>query len=76
MPCSLSPWDPEKPPGDKLFLLLCKAEPRCPSTQALAVGEVAVLQRDAGKLHSQRSCSNEKINQTSYGVGLVLKYEE
>lgn len=38
--------------------------------------EVAVLQRDAGKLYSQQSCSNEKMNQTSYGVDLVLKYEE
>lgn len=36
----------------------------------------AELQREAGKLHSQQSCSNERMNQTSYGVDLVLKYEE
>lgn len=39
-------------------------------------GEAAVLQREAGKLHSQQSCSNEKMSQTSYGVDLLLKYEE
>lgn len=39
-------------------------------------GEAAVLQPDAGKLYSQRSCANEKMNQTSYGADLVLEYEE
>lgn len=40
------------------------------------IGEVAALQRDTGKLYTQRSCSNEKMNQTSYGVDLVQEYEE
>lgn len=32
------------------------------------IGEAAGLRRDAGKLHSQQGCSDEKRNQTSYGV--------
>ena len=73
-------WDPEKPPGGKLCFfpvesrapMLRHANPGCWG----GVREVAGLQRDAGKLYSQWSCSNEKMNQTSYGVDLELKYEE
>lgn len=72
--------DPEKPPGGKLFffpvesraLMLRHTNPGCWG----GVREVAGLQPDAGKLYSQRSCSNEKMNETSYGVDLVLKYEQ
>lgn len=38
--------------------------------------EVAGLQHNAGKLYSQQSCTNEKMNQTSYGADLVLEFEE
>lgn len=65
-------WHPEKTPGESRAPMLRRTNAGCRG----GGGEVAGLRRDAGKLCSQRSCSNEKMNQPSYGVDLVLEYEE
>lgn len=73
-------WDPEKSPeGKQGFFPRGKQSPDAETRKPRLLGQRQRSSRaacDTGKLYSQRSCSNEKMNQTSYGVDIVLKCEE